>query len=93
MVAAWYMSEIKDDQRFENQQCPPKAVSMDQLYRLTGVEYYNVSKTASNTTITINMIKNYTSANNHQAIKLFCSYRKRSLGVFFCYRLIQRVMK
>lgn len=44
MVAAWYMSEIKDDQRFENQQCPPKPVSMGKLYRLTGVEYYNVSK-------------------------------------------------
>ncbi|XP_045608852.1 acireductone dioxygenase [Procambarus clarkii] len=42
MVRAWYMDESNEDQRMEHQQSPPKFVSLDDLYKDTGVMYWKL---------------------------------------------------
>lgn len=43
MVRAWYMDEDKtSDQRLEHHQTPAKYISMDDLKKDTGVEYFQV---------------------------------------------------
>lgn len=43
MVKAWYMDNDLSDQRLEHHRNPPEFVSLDDLYKKTGVEYFNVS--------------------------------------------------
>lgn len=43
MVQAWYMDNELSDQRLEHHRNPPEYVSLDELYKKTGVEYFNVS--------------------------------------------------
>lgn len=42
MVRAWYMDTEPTDQRLEHHRSPPEFVSLDDLYRITGVEYFKV---------------------------------------------------
>lgn len=43
MVRAWYMDSENTDQRLEHHQNPPKFVFLEELYKITGVEYFPVS--------------------------------------------------
>ncbi|RLU27051.1 hypothetical protein DMN91_001055 [Ooceraea biroi] len=42
MVRAWYMDNNTDDQRLEHHRQPPKFVSLEDLFTLTGVEYFQL---------------------------------------------------
>ncbi|XP_011304660.1 1,2-dihydroxy-3-keto-5-methylthiopentene dioxygenase [Fopius arisanus] len=42
MVQAWYMDDSEDDQRLEHHKTPPQFLTLQQLYRITGVEYFEV---------------------------------------------------
>lgn len=44
MVRAWFMDSDKiSDQRLEHHKNPPKFVTIEELKKLSGVEYFNVS--------------------------------------------------
>lgn len=43
MVKAWYMDDETSDQRLEHHRTPPEYLSLEELYKKTGVEYFNVS--------------------------------------------------
>lgn len=43
MVKAWYMDNEETDQRLEHHRHPPEFLSLDELFRITGVEYFEVS--------------------------------------------------
>ncbi|XP_018334730.1 1,2-dihydroxy-3-keto-5-methylthiopentene dioxygenase [Agrilus planipennis] len=44
MVRAWYMDDdTSTDQRLEHHQNPPHFVNLDELFQLTGVEYFPIS--------------------------------------------------
>lgn len=43
MVQAWYMDDGSYDQREEHHKSPPEYVDLDDLFNLTGVEYFKVS--------------------------------------------------
>ncbi|VEN62254.1 unnamed protein product [Callosobruchus maculatus] len=42
MVRAWFVDEDPKDPRAEHHRIPPKFVSLEELYRTTGVEYFQV---------------------------------------------------
>ncbi|XP_076253084.1 acireductone dioxygenase-like [Rhynchophorus ferrugineus] len=42
MVQAWYMNEEPYDKREEHHKNPPEFVPLDDLFKLTGVEYYKL---------------------------------------------------
>lgn len=42
MVRAWYMDDEKTDQRLEHHRTPPKFIEINELYKKTGVEYFQV---------------------------------------------------
>lgn len=42
MVNAWYMDNDTSDQRLEHHRNPPEFLSLDELYKKTGVEYFKV---------------------------------------------------
>ncbi|XP_066582668.1 acireductone dioxygenase [Prorops nasuta] len=42
MVRAWYMANIIDDQRKEHHRDPPQYISLDELYKATGVEHFKI---------------------------------------------------
>lgn len=42
MVRAWFMDSDKSDQRLEHQLDPPKFLTLDELYKITRVEYFAV---------------------------------------------------
>lgn len=42
MVQAWYMDSSNEDQRMEHHRDPPEYVGLEDLYKLTGVEYFKV---------------------------------------------------
>ena len=46
MVRAWYMDDSAADQRLEHQRNPAEFLSLEELFRQTGVEYFKVSKCA-----------------------------------------------
>ncbi|BES96630.1 Hypothetical protein NTJ_09442 [Nesidiocoris tenuis] len=41
MVQAWYMDSSTEDQRLEHHKDPPEFLSLEKLYKLTGVEYFD----------------------------------------------------
>lgn len=43
MVRAWYMDNEQTDQRLEHHRNPPKFIDLDELFKKTGVEYFQVS--------------------------------------------------
>lgn len=43
MVQAWYMDNEQTDQRLEHHQNPPKFLTLDELFKVTGVEYYKIN--------------------------------------------------
>lgn len=43
MVRAWYMDNEETDQRLQHQRDPPEFISVDELYKRTGVEYFQVN--------------------------------------------------
>lgn len=43
MVLAWYMDNELTDQRLEHHLSPPKYVAIDELYNVTGVEYFKIN--------------------------------------------------
>lgn len=43
MVKAWYMNDETNDQRLEHHRNPPQFINLEELYKKTGVEYFNVS--------------------------------------------------
>lgn len=46
MVQAWYMDEETNDQRLEHHRNPPEYLSLEDLHKKTGVEYFKVSATS-----------------------------------------------
>lgn len=43
MVRAWFMDDdVESDQRLEHHQSPPAFVDLQQLFLITGVEYFKV---------------------------------------------------
>lgn len=51
MVQAWYMDNELSDQRLEHHRNPPQYLPLDELYKKTGVEYFNVSFASCNVTL------------------------------------------
>jgi 1,2-dihydroxy-3-keto-5-methylthiopentene dioxygenase len=43
MVRAWYMDDDPGDQRTEHHRNPPKFLSLEELYKISGVEYFKVT--------------------------------------------------
>lgn len=43
MVRAWYMDNEETDQRLEHHRDPPEFISVDDLFKRTGVEYFQVN--------------------------------------------------
>ncbi|KAJ0182279.1 hypothetical protein K1T71_001648 [Dendrolimus kikuchii] len=43
MVQAWYMDNDTADQRLEHHKNPPEYISLDDLYKKTGVEYFKLN--------------------------------------------------
>lgn len=43
MVRAWYMDSSTEDQRLEHHRQPPQFLNLDQLYKITGVEYFQLN--------------------------------------------------
>lgn len=43
MVRVWYMDDEETDQRLEHQRDPPAFISVDDLFKRTGVEYFQVN--------------------------------------------------
>ncbi|XP_001606050.2 1,2-dihydroxy-3-keto-5-methylthiopentene dioxygenase [Nasonia vitripennis] len=43
MVRAWYMDESLADQRLEHHRQPPEFLSLEELFRRTGVEHFEVN--------------------------------------------------
>lgn len=43
MVRSWYMDPSAKNRKLENHRNPPQFISMEELFKLTGVEYYKVS--------------------------------------------------
>jgi hypothetical protein len=46
MVRAWYMDNNNADQRLEHHRQPPKFISLEYLFTITGVEYFKVRNLA-----------------------------------------------
>lgn len=45
MVRAWFMDEdVESDQRLEHHRNPPEFVDLTNLFKITGVEYFKVSR-------------------------------------------------
>lgn len=44
MVRAWYMDDEPTDQRLEHHRNPPQFLALDELYKITGVEYFKVNE-------------------------------------------------
>lgn len=42
MVRAWYMDNSDIDQRLEHHKQPPECISIENLFKITGVEYFQV---------------------------------------------------
>lgn len=42
MVQVWYMDEEKTDQRLEHHRNPPEYLTLEDLFKKTGVEYFKV---------------------------------------------------
>lgn len=42
MVRAWYMDNSDVDQRLEHHKQPPECISIENLFKITGVEYFQV---------------------------------------------------
>lgn len=42
MVRAWYMDNSDVDQRLEHHKQPPECISTENLFKITGVEYFQV---------------------------------------------------
>ncbi|KAI5636725.1 ARD/ARD' family domain-containing protein [Phthorimaea operculella] len=43
MVQAWYMDTETNDQRLEHHKNPPEFISLEDLYKKTGVEYFKLN--------------------------------------------------
>lgn len=43
MVRAWFMDNEQTDQRLEHHRNPPKFIEINELWKKTGVEYFQVS--------------------------------------------------
>lgn len=43
MVRAWYMDDEPTDQRLEHQRNPPQFLTLEELFKITGVEYFKVT--------------------------------------------------
>lgn len=43
MVRAWFIDEDPKYPKEEHHRCPPKFIGLDELYKTTGVEYFEVS--------------------------------------------------
>ncbi|CAH2102115.1 unnamed protein product [Euphydryas editha] len=43
MVKAWYMDNDSSDQRLEHHRNPPEFLSLEDLYKKTGVEYFSIN--------------------------------------------------
>lgn len=43
MVRAWYMDNEPSDQRLEHHRAPPKFITLEELYAVSGVEYFAVT--------------------------------------------------
>lgn len=44
MVRAWYMDNSDIDQRLEHHKQPPECISIENLFKITGVEYFQVNQ-------------------------------------------------
>ncbi|CAH0727610.1 unnamed protein product, partial [Brenthis ino] len=43
MVKAWFMDDEQSDQRLEHHRNPPEYIPLEDLYKKTGVEYFNIN--------------------------------------------------
>lgn len=44
MVRAWFIDENSKNLKEENHRCPPKFISLEELFKTTGVEYFEVCR-------------------------------------------------
>lgn len=54
MVRAWYMDDAETDQRLEHQRDPPQFLTVDELFKQTGVEYFQVKRASGISTLNSN---------------------------------------
>ncbi|XP_012215408.1 acireductone dioxygenase [Linepithema humile] len=57
MVRAWYMDSSDVDQRLEHHREPPKFVSLDNLFAVTGVEYFEINHLDYETDTTLKKLR------------------------------------
>nr|CAD7194654.1 unnamed protein product [Timema douglasi] len=43
MVRAWYMDSSEDDQRLEHHRNPPQFLDLEELFKVSGVEYFKIN--------------------------------------------------
>ncbi|KAF3429222.1 hypothetical protein E2986_00015 [Frieseomelitta varia] len=63
MVRAWYMNNSDADQRLEHHKQPPEYISLEDLFKKTGVEYFKVdykNYQNDNTLMELKKERNYT---------------------------------
>lgn len=58
MVRVWFMDDdVDSDQRLEHQRSPPEFVDVENLFQLTGVEYFKVRWKSRRSEISANDIR------------------------------------
>ncbi|CAH1373392.1 unnamed protein product [Tenebrio molitor] len=57
MVRAWYMDDDPGDQRTEHHRNPPKFLSLEELYKISGVEYFKLNVKTYSTDGVLDKIK------------------------------------
>nr|XP_040224846.2 acireductone dioxygenase [Anopheles coluzzii] len=58
MVRAWFMDSEPTDQRLEHQLDPPKFLTLDELFKSTGVEYFKINIPTYDTDGVLGKIRN-----------------------------------
>ncbi|XP_063375492.1 acireductone dioxygenase [Cydia amplana] len=86
MVKAWYMDDDKNDQRAEHHRNPPQFVSLDELYKKTGVEYFSLNVDTHETDGVLDKIKKdrgYTYEDRMEASKATLPNYEEKLVAFY----------
>ncbi|CAL7937777.1 unnamed protein product [Xylocopa violacea] len=86
MVCAWYMDNSDTDQRLEHHKTPPEYISLEDLFKKTGVEYFKVDHKDyknDNTLTELKMKRNYTYEDEIECSKACLPNYEEKLKSFF----------
>lgn len=86
MVSAWYMDNSDTDQRLEHHKTPPEYISLEDLFKKTGVEYFKVDHKDyknDNTLMQLKKERNYTYEDEIECSKACLPNYEEKLKNFF----------